>query len=67
MEQIFPELNSHMMETAVMDNHVFQLVKSVARNYSKVRMHHLGKEYSAKATGVKIRSKLSRLVVFKHQ
>ena len=27
--EIFPELTLHMMQTAVTDNHVFQLVKSV--------------------------------------
>ena len=67
MEQIFPDLDDHMKETAVLDNHVFQLIKDVSRHYCRVRMYHLGKEYSAKATGVKVRSKLSRLVVFKNQ
>ena len=67
MEHIFPELNYHMMEAAVTDNHVFQLVKTVAKNFCKIRMFHLGREFSAKATGEKVRSKLTRLVVFKNQ
>ena len=29
LSDIFPELNEHMLETSVTDNHVFQLIKSV--------------------------------------
>ena len=56
-----------MMEMAVTDNHVYQLVKSVTKNYCKVRMYHLGREYSDKVTGEKVRTKLTRLVIFKNQ
>ena len=44
MGQILPELNDHMMEMAVEDNHVYQLVKNVSRNYSEIRLYHLVKE-----------------------
>ena len=65
--QIFPDLNDHMMETAVGDNHVFQLVKTISKNYSKIRLYHLGKELTAKITGVPIRKRLTKLIHFKHQ
>ena len=67
MENIFPELTLHMMESAVTDNHVFQLVKTITKNYVNVRLYHYGKLFSDKATGSKVRNKLSRLIVFKHQ
>ena len=67
MANIFPELNAHMMEMAVTDNHVFQLVKSVTKNYCKVRMYHLGREYSDKVTGEKVRRRLTKLIHFKNQ
>ena len=67
MSGIFPELNDHMMEMAVEDNHVYQLVKNVSKNYSKIRFYHLGRELTDKITGVPIRHKLSKLIHQKHQ
>ena len=64
---IFPELKDHMLETAVMDNHVFKLIKNVTRIYCKVRMHHLAKTYSTKETGEQIREKLTKVIHFKNQ
>lgn len=67
MGAIFPELSDHMMEMAVQDNHVYQLVKKVSKNYSKIRMYQLGKQLTAKITGIPIRKKFSKLIHFKHQ
>ena len=67
MQSIFPELTSHMMEMTVTENHVFQLVKKIAKNYCKVRFYHMGREFSDKATGEKVRKKLSKLIHFKGQ
>ena len=64
---IFRDLDDHMVDTAVNDNHVFALVKLVVKGYCKVRFYHLGKEYSQQLTGDKVRKKLSKLVLFKHQ
>ena len=67
MEEIFTDLTLHMMELPVTDNHVFELVKKVAKSYSKVRFYHMGKEYSDKVTGQKVRKKLYKLIHFKNQ
>ena len=67
MEHIFSELNLHMMEMALTDNHVFQLVKTITKNYCKVRMYHLGRQYTDKVTGEKVRKKLTKLILFKNQ
>ena len=40
---IFPELDEHMLDTTVDDNHTFILVKTISKCYSKVRFYHLGK------------------------
>ena len=64
---IFSELNEHMKECAVEDNHLTNLIKLIARNYCKIRMHHLTKEDNARMSGPKIRKKLSKLILFNHQ
>ena len=67
LSTIFKDLESHMLESAVGDNHVFSLIKIIAKCYCKVRLYHLGKEATINITGVNIRKKLNKLVLFKHQ
>ena len=64
----FADLDEHMTETGVTDNHVYLLIKSLTRNYFKIRMHHLAKE--ANQTRIKndnVRKWMNRLVVNKNQ
>ena len=35
------QLDDHVVETAVNDNHIFWLVKLIAKSYCKVRFYHL--------------------------
>eukprot|EP00794_Sanderia_malayensis_P017132 gene17132-18850_t len=67
MSQIFPDRDTHMLECTVEDNHTFGLVKTVTKCYCKIRLHHLAKEQTAKQSGTKVRKKLSKLILFKHQ
>ena len=36
LRDIFPELNGHMLDTSVTDNHVFHLIKTINKNYCKI-------------------------------
>ena len=67
MSKVFTELNDHMFETSVTDNHLFSLIKNISQSYCKIRLFHMGKETTAKLCENKIRKKLSKLVLFKHQ
>ena len=67
IRDIFPKLEGHMLETAVMDNHLFRLIKLVTRKYCKVPSYHLGMVYSKKKMGEKGRKKLSKAIHFKNQ
>ena len=67
MDNIFPELNAHMMEMSVGDNHVFQLIKSVSKSYSKIIMYLSSREFSGKVTGERVRKRLTKLIHFKNQ
>ena len=58
LAKTFPELHQHMLDTAVQDNHVFQLIKIVSRNYSKIRMYRLGKELTNQVNSDKVRKNL---------
>ena len=67
IEEIFPESNEHMIDTSATDNHIFQLVKQVAKCYCKIRLHHLAKQTTQAESGLSVRKELSKLVLFKHQ
>ena len=56
-----------MVDTAVNENHVFGLIKAIAKSYCKIRFYHLGKEYNQSLIGKRVRKKLSKLVLFNHQ
>ena len=62
---VFKALEEHMFECSIEDNHVYNLIKRVAKCYAKIRFHHLGDLISSKECGRKIRKKLSKLVLFK--
>ena len=67
IEEIFPELHEHMIDTSATDNHIFQLVKEVAKCYSKITLHHLAKQTIQAESGLSVRKELSKLVLFTHQ
>ena len=67
LSTVFQELEDHMVDTAVNENHIFGLIKTITKSYCKIRLYHLGKEYSQSLTGERVRKKLSKLVLFKHQ
>ena len=65
--KVFDELQDHMLDCSLQDNHVFGLIKIITRCYCKIRLHHLGKQATDNISGTKIRKKLSKLVLFNHQ
>ena len=67
MNNIFSDLDSHILDGSVTDNHVASLIKTIALCYCKVRLHHMAREANAKNNGKKVRKTLSRLVIFKNQ
>ena len=44
MDSVFSDLSDHMSEDGMLGSHLIQLIKSVTKNYVKIRMHHLAKE-----------------------
>ena len=67
IEEIFPDLHEHMIDTSATDNHIFQLVKEVAKCNSKITLHHLAKQRTQAESGLSVRKELSKLVLFTHQ
>ena len=63
----YKELDEHMLDTTVNDNHVFKLIKTVSKWYCKVRLYQLGKTITEMSTITKMRKKLNRRVLFEHQ
>ena len=68
LDSAFTDIHFHMRETGVTDNHVYLLIKAVTRNYLRIRMHHLAKEYNQNLLKHnRVRKKLSKLILFKNQ
>ena len=44
VKQVFTNLEDHMLDCTVTENHIFLLIKVVAKTYCKIRLYHLGKE-----------------------
>ena len=65
--EVFNELQDHMVDCSLQDNHVFGLIKIITKCYCKIRLDHLGKQATNNFSGTKIRKKLSKLVLFNHQ
>lgn len=55
----------HCLEQNYLNDHRLQLIKLVLVNFLKIRLHHAGKTKSAVVT--RIRSKLTKTVLFMHQ
>ena len=66
MANTFQDLDEHMLDTTVDDNHLFKLIKSISESYSKVRLYQLGKT-AMEVSKNKVRKKLNKLVLFNHQ
>ena len=41
---LFPELDGHLLDTPVNDNHIINLIKIICSSYCKIRLHHIAKE-----------------------
>ena len=61
---LFPSLRAHMFDTNVCDNHIFSLTKLVAQCYSKIKLYHIGKQFTKAVIGPTCRS-LTKLILFK--
>ena len=66
-EKCFQELDEHMLDTTVNDNHVFKLIKTVSKCYCKVQLYQLGKTTTEMSTITKVIKKLNKRVLFEHQ
>lgn len=64
---LFNTLQSHINDTGTLDGHLPILVKQIASKYVSIRLHHATKENNRAKMAQKVRSKLSRLIINKHQ
>lgn len=44
LSTLFTELDNHIFDSAVDENHVYGLIKIITKCYCKVILYHLGKE-----------------------
>lgn len=67
LKKIFPELDQHMIECAVEDNHTLHLIKIISKKYCDIRLYDLGIEHNLAMRGLNVRKKLSKQILFQHQ
>ena len=64
---LFSNLNKHMFDTDVENNHILKLIKLISSNCSKIRIHHFVNLETKSSHGINIRQKLTKIILFKHQ
>jgi hypothetical protein len=55
------------MDHKPLGNHVFELIKLIVLQYSKVRLHHMAKERTLSLNKPCVRNKLTKTILFKGQ
>ena len=66
-KNVFSDLQNHEFELPITDNHVFALIKCVSKCYSKVRFHHMAREFNQKIPSSNVRKQFTKLILFKNQ
>jgi hypothetical protein len=66
-EKCFCQLNEHSKDFSPTSNHKLITIKCLAACYAKIRMYHIGRSYSEKLDGEKVRKQLTKLIHFKNQ
>ena len=66
-KSIFSSLDNHLFDSGPTSNHAVLLIKCCIDCYLKIRMHYLGKSFSEKILGPKVRKTFSKYILFKHQ
>jgi hypothetical protein len=56
-----------MFDNSPDNDHLFRLIKCIAKCFLKIRMHHLAKETTANVRGENITKILSKTILFKNQ
>ena len=57
---LFENLQEHMFDTEITDNHIHKLCKSIILKYLEVRFHHEAKSFTSQIRGQNIRNKLTK-------
>lgn len=63
----FSQLEPHLFDCDPLDNHIYNLSKKVAQFYLKIRIHHISKEINRGNCKERVRTLLSRLIIFQNQ
>lgn len=65
---VFATLHSHMFSTAVgLDNHLYDLIRTLVSTYYNLCMSEIVRRHNILLQGNKIRSKCTKLILFKGQ
>ena len=61
----FSTLNDHITNQNIFDNHAILLLKSVLLKYFRIRLNHAAKSITASLQTNRVRSKNTKLIIFK--
>lgn len=65
MESLFISLSEHCQNQDPLSGHILQLIKLILKNYFTIRLHHINS--SQNEINDRIRQKLTKTIIFKHQ
>ncbi|KAL3190523.1 hypothetical protein MRX96_020037 [Rhipicephalus microplus] len=63
----FEELEHHLLDCDPLDNHIYKLSKMIAQYYIKIRIHHITKETNRENCKERVRTLLSKIIIFSNQ
>jgi hypothetical protein len=64
---IFNCLEEHILDESVINNHITQLSKLIINNYIKVRFHYEARNRTEGNIGFRMRSSLTKQILFANQ
>lgn len=67
LSNIFKNFNEHVMENDVMDNHKYDIIKTIVELYLKVKLYYFSKEFTRKTHVTYVRKDLTKTILFNRQ
>ena len=66
-KSLFLQLEPHIQDLPVENNHLILLINQIISAYIDVRVHHIATTETARIQGPRLRSNLTKLILFKNQ
>jgi len=67
LNSIFKNFNEHVLDNDILENHKYNIIKTIIELYLKVKLYYFGKEFTRKSHLTYVRKDLTKTILFKGQ